>query len=293
VLAEEFSALYGAYRQGQPDPLPPLAVQYADYAAWQRRWLAGEVLQRQLTYWRTALARAPQPLEVPTDRPRPTEPRYAGGSVEFELDEELTRELKALGKQNGATLHMTLLAGWAALLSRLSGQKDVIIGTPVANRTRSEIEGLIGFFVNMLAIRVDLSEKPTVSELIQRVKARALEAQEHQDLPFAFERVVTIQPPRSLAHAPMFRVVFGWQNFAYRTMKLPGLSVVEECIATDTAKRDLSLMLMEVGGRIIGGLQYATALFDRATVTRYLGYFRSVLEGMVRQEGQLVDRLEL
>ncbi|MFN5567450.1 MAG: condensation domain-containing protein, partial [Bradyrhizobium sp.] len=188
VLTRELSQLYAAFVRGEADPLPALAIQYGDYAVWQRRWLSSEALARQGAYWKDALAGAPALLELPWDRPRPPEQNYAGAMVPVRLDAGLTGALKALSQRHGTTLYMTLLAGWAALLSRLSGQEDVVIGSPVANRGRAEIEGLIGFFVNTLAVRVDVSGSPSVSELLARVKAQTVAAQEQQDLPF--EQVV-------------------------------------------------------------------------------------------------------
>ncbi|KFX80418.1 Non-ribosomal peptide synthetase module, partial [Ralstonia solanacearum] len=188
VLARELGMLYEAYRAGKADPLPTLPIQYADYAVWQRRWLEGAELQRQGTYWEQALAGAPTLLSLPTDRARPAQQDYAGGSVEVVFDETLSAGLKRLSQRHGTTLFMTVLAGWSALLSRLSGQEEVVVGSPVANRTRSEVEGLIGFFVNTLALRVEVGSGATVSELLGRVKGRVLEAQAHQDLPF--EQVV-------------------------------------------------------------------------------------------------------
>ncbi|MBW8849128.1 MAG: non-ribosomal peptide synthetase, partial [Burkholderiales bacterium] len=184
VLVNEFSALYAAFSQGRPDPLPPLPIQYADYAVWQRRWLAGGVLQRQLDFWRNHLSGAPALLELPTDWPRAPVQDYAGASVDFAFDAELSANLKALSQRHGSTLFMTLLAAWAALLSRLSGQDEVVIGTPVANRHRAEVEPLIGFFVNTQALRIDLSASPSVAQLLAQVRATALAAQDHQDLPF-------------------------------------------------------------------------------------------------------------
>ncbi|MGD7180907.1 condensation domain-containing protein, partial [Ralstonia pseudosolanacearum] len=181
VLARELGTLYEAYRSGGEDPLPALPIQYADYAVWQRRWLEGGELQRQGTYWEQALAGAPTLLSLPTDRARPAQQDYAGGSVEVIFDEALSAGLRKLSQRHGTTLFMTVLAGWSALLSRLSGQEEVVVGSPVANRTRSEVEGLIGFFVNTLALRVEVGGA-TVSELLGRVKAKVLEAQAHQDL---------------------------------------------------------------------------------------------------------------
>jgi len=171
ILLDELSTLYGAYRRGEADPLPELDVQYADYAVWQRKWIEGEVLKRQTDYWETALLGIPELLELPLDHPRVKQWDYRGSSVSFELEEELTDRLRKLSRSHGTTLYMTLLAGWAALLARLSGQTDIVIGTPTANRRRVEIERLIGFFVNTLAIRVDVSGSPTVCELLVRVKS--------------------------------------------------------------------------------------------------------------------------
>ncbi|HEU0301713.1 MAG TPA: amino acid adenylation domain-containing protein, partial [Longimicrobium sp.] len=293
VFVRELRALYGAFRAGEPDPLPPLPVQYADYAAWQRRWIGGAVLETQAAYWRETLAGVPELLELPTDRPRPARVDYNGARVRVTLDEELTAELKALGRRQGTTLFMTLLAGWATVLSRLSGQDDVVIGTPTANRGRTEIEGLIGFFVNTLAVRVDFSDSPAVAELLGRVKARALGAQQHQDLPF--EQVVELlQPARSLAHHPLFQVLFAWQNASASGMELPGLIVGGVgAPSRETAKFDLSLDLQEAGGRIAGSLTYATSLFERATAERYAGYLERVLEQMVADDARAVERLAL
>ncbi|HET7465003.1 MAG TPA: condensation domain-containing protein, partial [Longimicrobium sp.] len=299
VLFRELGALYAAFARGDADPLPPLPVQYADYAAWHRRWVQGEVLQRQADYWGQTLAGAPELLELPTDHPRPAKQDFAGASLDVELDEALTAALKTLSQRHGTTLFMTLLAGWAAVLARLSGQDDVVIGTPSANRGRSEIEGLIGFFVNTLPLRVDLSGAPTVAEVLGRVKGRALEAQANQDIPF--EQVVErVQPARSLAHTPLFQVMFAWQNAPGGGLELPGLAPVPLDPAGSgasppqvSAKFDLSLALWEEGGRIGGAVDYATALFDRETVERHAGYLRRVLEGMVADDAMPVHQLDL
>jgi amino acid adenylation domain-containing protein len=291
VLFRELGALYTAFARGEPDPLPPLPVQYADYAAWHRRWMEGPVLEAQAEYWAEALAGAPELLELPADHPRPPRQDFAGASLQIELDESLTASLRTLSQRHGTTLYMTLLAGWATVLARLSGQADVVIGTPSANRGRAEVEELIGFFVNTLPVRVDLSDGPRVGELLQRVKTRTLEAQRNQDIPF--EQVVELlRPARSLAYSPLFQVMFAWQNASDGTLELPGLQpgAVPDS-AGETAKFDLTLTLAESGDRIVGGLNYATALFDRATVERWVGYLRRVLEEMAADERQPVDRL--
>ena len=293
VVVRELGALYGAFSRGEADPLPALPVQYADYSAWQRRWVNGEVLQKQVDYWRTTLAGAPELLELPADRPRPAQQDPAGAFAALELDEELTAGLKALAQRHGATLFMTMLAAWSVVLARLSGQDDVVIGTPTANRGRKEIEGLIGFFVNTLALRMDLSGAPTVAELLGRVKAAALGAQHHQDIPF--EQVVeVVKPARSMAHTPLFQVMFSWQSTPAGALALPGLELAAAGAAShSTAKFDLSLALQESGGRITGGVTYAKALYDAATMERYLGYLRAVVAAMVADETQTVDRLPL
>ncbi|HEU4561362.1 MAG TPA: amino acid adenylation domain-containing protein, partial [Longimicrobium sp.] len=284
VLFHELAALYAAFARGEADPLPPLPVQYADYAVWHRRWVEGDILQRQADYWRETLAGAPELLELPADHPRPARQDFAGASLKVELDEALAAALKRLGQRYGATLYMTLLAGWAAVLARVSGQDEVVVGTPSANRGRSEIEGLIGFFVNTLPVRVDLSGATTVAEALGRVKVRALEAQANQDIPF--EQVVeVVQPARSLAHTPLFQVMFAWQSEFANRLELPGLSLAPADAAPQvTAKFDLLLSLSEDDGRIVGAVEYATSLFERSTVERWVGYLRAVLEGMAADD---------
>ncbi|HVG45106.1 MAG TPA: condensation domain-containing protein, partial [Longimicrobium sp.] len=292
VLFDELSALYAAHREGRDAQLAALPVQYADYAAWQRRWVEGDVLREQAEYWTRTLAGAPPLLELPTDRPRPAEADHAGAGLLLELDAELTAGLKDLSRRHGTTLYMTLLSGWAAVLGWLSGQDDVVVGTPTAGRGRQEIEGLIGFFVNTLAVRVDLSGAPTVAELLERVKERALEAQRHQDIPF--EQVVElVQPARTLSYSPLFQVMFDWQNRP-RGIALPGLELGRAAgVERDTAKFDLSLSLGESDGGIAGRLTYATSLFERETVERWVGYLRRVLEEMVADDSRRVERLAL
>ncbi|HEX8319616.1 amino acid adenylation domain-containing protein, partial [Longimicrobium sp.] len=296
VLFDELSSLYAAHRSGREAHLPELPVQYADYAVWQRRWMEGDVLREQADYWTRTLAGAPELLELPTDRPRPAQVDHAGAVLGVELDEALTAGLNALARRHGTTLYMTLVAGWAVVLSRLSGQDDVVIGTPTAGRGRRETEGLIGCFVNTLALRLELSGAPTVAELLGRVKERALAGQHHQDIPF--EQVVElVDPVRSVSHHPLFQVVIAWQNMARgegNTLRLPG---VEAGVAVESAhvdaKTDLWLGLWEANERIQGSVKYATALFDRATVERHLAHLRRVLEAFVADDLQAVHVLPL
>ncbi len=294
VLTGELSTLYAACLRGEADPLPAPAVQYGDYAVWQRRWLTGEVLREQAEYWRRRLAGATELLELPTDHPRPARMGHAGASLDVELGEELTGRLKELSRRQGTTLFMTLLTGWAVVLSRLSGQEDLVVGTPTANRGRAEIEGLIGFFVNTLALRLDLSGAPRAGELMERVRERALEAQHHQDIPF--EQVVELaQPMRSLSHSPLFQVMFAWQNAPGGELVLPGVEVAAMGEGAEQASTqfDLSLSLGESGGRIVGGVQYATSLYERGTVDRYLGYLRRVLEAMAAGPQRRITEIEM
>ncbi len=295
VFTQELSVLYTAFLRGAPNPLPPLAVQYADYAAWQRRWVEGDVLQRQAAYWRENLAGAPELLTLPTDRARPARQDRAGDTVVITFGEALTADLKTLSRRQGVTLHMTVLAAWATVLGRLAGQRDVVIGTSTANRSREEIEGLIGFFVNALALRVDLGGSPTVAELLQRVRAVALAAQEHQDIPFD-QVVEVVNPPRSHAHSPLFQVQFVWQNTPRsRCLDLPGLRLepVGDEAARTTTKFDLLLILGDAGRTILGSLTYATALYERATIERQLAYLERVLEQMAADDAVPVASLDL
>ena len=275
VLIRELGALYRAYSQGEaglccrrwPSNIPIMPS--GSGAGWlgtsfKRRASTGSALWRA----RRPCWSFPSTTAVLSSRTMPER------SSRWNWTTSLTAGLKALSRRHGTTLFMTLLAGWAALLARLAGEDDVVIGTPVANRARTEIEPLIGFFVNSLALRLDLSGSPTVGELLQRVKGRALEAQQHQDLPF--EQVVEIVcPPRSLAHTPVFQVMFAWQNSGESDLELPGLTAAPLRIPHSFAKFDLTLSLAEAGGRISGGLEYATALFDRATIERHAGYLRA------------------
>ncbi|MFC7518964.1 amino acid adenylation domain-containing protein, partial [Herbaspirillum sp. GCM10030257] len=286
------SALYNAYRAGKDDPLPPLAIQYADYAAWQRRWIEGEVLQAQAAYWQQTLAGAPVLLQLPIDRARPAQQDFTCAYIEIVLDTGLTSKLKALNERHGTTLFMTLLAAWAAVLARLSGQDDLVIGTPVANRTRAEVEPLIGFFVNTLALRLDLSADPDLDQWLQQVKQQTLAAQQHQDLPF--EQVVElVNPPRSMAHNPLFQATFSWHNNDTGNLSLSGLELQPVDTAYQTSKYDLTLNLSELDGRIVGGIEYAAALFDPATMARHVAYLQRMLEEMTSGEVQAVSRLPM
>jgi amino acid adenylation domain-containing protein len=298
VLAGELGELYRAYAMEglahTVDPLPPLAVQYADYAVWQREWLSGHVRQRQLDFWVAELAGAPALTHLPTDRPRPPVQDHRGQSLSLAFDRPLTAGLKALSHRHGTTLYMTLLAAWGALVARLSGQEDVVIGSPVANRTRTEVEPLLGFFVNTLALRLDVSDRPSVSQWLSRVRDRVLRAQSHQDLPF--EQVVeALQPQRTLAHTPLFQLTFAWQNTPDEAMALGDVELhgLPPHSGEHVAQYDLALELREEEQGIVGTLVYAGALYEPATMHRHIAYLEAILRGMVRDDTQAVDAIPI
>ena len=290
VLTRELAALYEAFSQGRDNPLPDLPIQYADYAQWQRQWLIGEQLQTQTAYWKEELTGAQTLLELPTDRPRPPVQSYAGSVVPLELDKHITEELNTLARRHGATLFMVLQAGFAVLMGRLSGQDDVVIGTPVANRRRSELEGLIGFFVNTLALRTRLDAQATVSELLSQVKERMLAGFGHQDVPF--EQVVeVVSPERSMGHSPLFQVALTLQNASGDVLKLPGLKLTEQDFRHESTHFDLMLSVEEVQGRLRGVLEYRTDIFDRETVERWLGCWKLLLQSMAANDEQRIGEL--
>ncbi|WP_414449351.1 amino acid adenylation domain-containing protein [Burkholderia sp. 22PA0099] len=292
VLIREFGALYQAFVAGQPDPLPPLAIQYADYAVWQRRRVSGEMLQQQLAYWKRTLRDAPALTTLPLDHARPAVQDHAGDSVDVMLDAPLVSRIKTLARQQGTTVFNVMLAAWAALAARLSGQDEVVIGTPVANRMNTEVEPLIGFFVNTLALRIDLTGQPSVGEAVRRVHEAALAAQAHQDLPF--EQVIeAVNPARSRSHAPLFQLMMVWQNYERANFELSGLQLESMAAAQIMARFDLSLIMREHDGRIGLSMLFATSLFERASIERYLGYFEALLGAMVDDAGAPVQRIGL
>ncbi len=290
VLAREVSALYSAFTQGQKDPLPPLALQYVDYAAWQRQSLEGPALQAQVDFWRQHLEGAPALLNLPLDRPRPAIQSYAGGILECNFSPALSADLRAFSQAQGTTLFMVLLAGWSVLMSHLSGQDDVVVGTPVANRQRPELEALIGFFANTLALRVSTERDIRVEELLARIRNLTLSAYNHQDLPF--EQVVSaLQPTRSMSHSPLFQVMLSLDNTPPAPLQLPGLEVKTLESPHNTTQFDLSLSLIDNGERIGGSLQYANDLFDRPTVQNIAELFAKLLENLVADGQQSIGKL--
>ncbi|MET0396779.1 MAG: amino acid adenylation domain-containing protein, partial [Longimicrobiaceae bacterium] len=292
VLAREVSALYAAFGRGGESRLPDLPVQYADYAVWQREWLAGETLDAQLRFWREMLDGAPPLLELPTDRPRRGPSSTAAMGKRFEISPETTRALRGLGRREGATLFMTLLAGWQVLLGRYAATDDVVVGTPIANRTRAEVEGLIGFFVNTLVLRSDLAGDPSFRALLARVRETTLGAFAHQDLPF--ERLVEeLAPERSLSHNPLFQVMFALQNAERGTLALGGLEMEPLGGADAAAKFDLGVTLFEAGERIEGRIDYRADLFDASTIERMAEHFRLLLEAAVADPDRRISDLRL
>ena len=283
IMSRELGVFYQAFVQGATATLPALGIQYPDYAAWQRDWLSGERLQRQTDYWRSALAGAPALLELPTDRPRPAQQDFAAAQVPVLLDTQLTGAVKRLSQRHGTTMFMTLLAAWSLVLSRLAGQNDVVVGTPTANRGHAQTEGLIGFFINTLALRVNLDELPDTRELLARTRTASLAAQDHQDLPF--EQVVELlQPKRRLDHTPIFQVLLNWHNNDPGLPDFPDVHVDVLDVGVQSVKFDLELNLTESDEQITGELSYATALFDASTMERHVGYLESALRAMVRDD---------
>ncbi|HSN99955.1 MAG TPA: condensation domain-containing protein, partial [Candidatus Nanopelagicales bacterium] len=289
ILMRELLAHYEAARAGRAAMLPELPVQYADYAIWQRTWLSGEVLERQLAYWRENLSGV-APLELPADRPRPPSPSHRGGSVQVSLGKELTEAIQALARREGMTLFMVLLAGFQALLHRLSGQDDIAVGTPIAGRTQKELEGLIGFFVNTLVLRTDFAHEPSFLDLLGHVKETTLGAYAHQDVPFE-KLVEELSPARDLSRQPLFQVMFALQNTPTGALHAGDFEVTPlDLEGAEAAKFDLTLNLTEQDGALEGALVYASDLFDVETVERMAERLRLLLEAALRSpEARVAD----
>jgi amino acid adenylation domain-containing protein len=317
VLLRELGALYTAFANNQPSPLPELPIQYADFADWQREWLQGvgatheSPLQVQLAYWKQQLDNLPL-LNLPTDRPRrvgagldinagtnvvgkPTKPApttFRGATQFLELPKSLSEELETLSQRQGVTLFMTLLAAFQTLLYRYTQQEDIVVGSAIANRNRSEIEGLIGFFVNSLVLRTNLSGNPTFLELLDRVREVAIGAYAHQDLPFE-KLVEELHPERDLSHHPLFQVAFSLQNTPIKALELPELTLSKLDFDSPSAKFDLEFHLWESPEGLRGQVIYSTDLFDDTTITRMLGHFQTLLEGIVANPEQHLGELPL
>jgi amino acid adenylation domain-containing protein len=284
VLVRELTALYAAFAAGRPSPLPELPVQPADFAVWQRRWLAGAVLEEEIAHWRERLAGAPPSLDLPTDRPRPAVQTFRGASLPFLLPAQLSSTLRSFAQERGATLFMVLLAAFQALLARLSGQDDVSVGTPVAGRTHLHTEGLIGFFVNTLVLRARLEGEPGFGELLAQVRETTLAAYAHQDVPFE-SLVEALHPERDLGRTPLFQVMLALQNAPPGALELPGLRLEGLPVDTGTAKFELTLTLAEGAGGLGGTAELNRDLFDAATIQRLLDQFAVLLDGAVVEPG--------
>ncbi len=292
VLVRELAAFYEAFAVGRPPSLLPLPIQYADYAVWQREWLQGPVLEIQLAYWRRRLDGPPSRRDLPTDRPRPVIQTFEGAHQTMLLPARLAERLMALSRAEGVTPFMTLLAAFQTLLSRYTGQDDIVVGSPIAGRTRVETEGLIGFFVNTLTLRADLSGDPTFLELLRRTRDVALGAYAHQDVPF--ERLVEeLQPERDTSRSPIFQVMFAFQNTPPSALRLSGLSVTSLEVETGTAKFDLTLYVDGDAEGLRATLEYNSDLFETGTISRMLGHLRTLLEGIVADPGRRLSALPL
>ena len=299
ILFQELGTLYMSFAAGQPSPLPELPIQYADFAVWQRGWLQGGVLDNQLSYWRRQLTGLPK-LDLPADRPRPAMPSFRGSTFPLHVPAGLTVSLKRLSGEHEATLFMTMLAAFQALLHHYTGQDDIAIGSPVANRNRSEIEGLIGFFVNSLIMRTDFSGDPTFAEVLAQVRETALEAYANQDLPFEI-LVEELQPDRDLSRNPLFQVIFQLMSAptgasgtgASGGNAAAGPATAPVNIQTGTAKFDLNITLWESPEGVAGGIEYNTDIFDLATIARMAGHYHTLLHGIVANPDQRISQLPI
>ncbi|HDQ71157.1 MAG TPA: amino acid adenylation domain-containing protein, partial [Chloroflexi bacterium] len=292
ILMRELTSLYEAFVTGTSPALPPLSIQYADFAAWQRRWLRGETLETQLAYWREQLAGAPPLLELPTDRPRPAMQTFNGAYESVTLSNDLSEALRALSRQEGVTLFMTLLAAFDVLLYRYTRQADVVVGTPSAGRNDTDIEALIGFFVNTLVLRTDLSGDPSFRDLLRRVREITLEGYARQDVPF--EKLVDeLQPERNLAHSPLFQVMFSWQNVPPIETDLPDLQLEPLDFDWGMAKFDLTLTMQDTPQGLCSVWEYNTDLFEAATIQRMAGHFEALLARVAAAPARRLSQLSL
>ncbi|MGH9827120.1 MAG: condensation domain-containing protein, partial [Blastocatellia bacterium] len=290
ILVEEIGRLYEGYRRGEGAQLEELRIQYGDYAVWQREWLKGELLEKEIAYWKRQLEGASEVLELSKDRERPESLSHRGGTEAFSVEEEVYVGLKELSQRAGVTLFITLLAAFDLFLSRHSGQEDIIVGSPVANRGRSDIEGLIGFFTNMLVLRTNLSGDPTFIDLVSRVRESVLGAQAHLDLPF--EKLVdALQRERSLRHSPLFQVCLAFDKATVDLHRFSDITISPIDIDTNTAKFDLTLSLIDTGKELIGRMQYAEDLYYPRTVALMIRRFKTLLSSIVTAPEQRISRL--
>ena len=292
LLSREVSTIYNAITTNQAIELPELPIQYTDFAEWQREWLQGEVFEEQLNYWVKSLADAPPELKLPTDHPRLAQQSFHGASLSLRLSQKLSQAVSEFSQREGVTLFMTMLAAFQILLFRYTGQKDIVVGTPIAGRNRVEIENLIGFFVNTLALRTNFSGNLSCRQLLQRVREVTLGAYAHQDLPF--ERLVReLNPEREGNHSPVFQVMFGMQNEPSEALTLRGLTISREPLPTRTAKFDLTLFVSETPTGLACRFEYSTDLFKEDTIKRMLGHLENLLQGIVANPEQAVWQLPM
>jgi amino acid adenylation domain-containing protein len=289
ILIREVTTLYGAYSVGEESPLEELPIQYADYAVWQRNWLRGDTLELQMEYWREQLADL-APLELPADYPRPSVAGFRGASVNLAVWENVTHGLRALGRGEGVTLFMTLLAAFQALLMRYSGQEEIAVGTPIANRTREETEGLIGFFVNALALKTKVEAKLSYRELLRKVRKVCLGAYAHQDMPFE-QLVERLRPERESSHQPLFQVALVLQNAPMGELELPGLRLSNFGTPVETAIFDLRLTVVEMVDQLACEINYNSDLFEEATIARLAGHLAALLEAVVSNPHQPISEI--
>jgi len=292
VFMRELATLYEAFSSEKSSPLPELPIQYVDFAAWQREWLQGEVLESQLNYWKQQLTGQLPVLELPTDRPRPPVPTFRGSRHTLKLPLDLTKALKAISQQESVTLFMTLLTAFKTLLYRHTGQEDILVGSPVANRSRVEIEGLIGCFTNAVAMRTNLGDNPSFRELLARVREVVVGAYTHQDLPFDI-LVAELQSERDLSRSPLFQVMFAIQNAPMPAYEFSNLTWSSLDVDNKTAKLDLSLCIVDSNQGLIGLLDYNTDLFDDATIARMMSHFQVLLESIVADPNQCLSELSI
>ncbi|MBN1866412.1 amino acid adenylation domain-containing protein [Candidatus Sumerlaeota bacterium] len=292
VLIRELSEIYSALSEGEPSPLPELPVQYRDYADWQNRWLRDETLEAQLEFWKERLAGELPILELPADRPRPAAPSYRGATLGFSLSRELTESLHKMSKRRGSTLFMTLMTGFNVLLHRYTGQDDIIVGSPTANRIRPEIEGLIGLFINTLAFRTDLSGNPSFEALLQRVRELTLASYGHQDLPFE-QLVEALQPKRDPSHHPIFQTMFALQNAPFPPLRMGNLQAESMIVDHGGAQIDFVIAMWEKDGVLHGAADYSTDLFERETVARMIEHFETLLASAAAEPSLPISDLEL
>ena len=293
LLLRELAAFYEAFSTGKPSPLPELPIQYADFAVWQHQWMQGEVLHAQLAYWKKQLENNLPVVQLPTTRPRAEVKTNRGATSFFVIPSNLSKALQALSRQEGVTLFMTLLAGFQVLLQRYTTQDDIVVGTDVANRNRAEIEALIGFFVNLLVLRTDLSGNPTFRELLKRVRQVALGAYAHQDLPFD-QLVKALQPERNLSNSsPLFQVLFVLQNTPLPALELPGLTLSFLEAENKIARFDLALFLTKTEQGILGRWQYNTDIFDAIAITSLTDHFQKLLNSIISRPDTRIGNLEM